>query len=231
VNRDAIDGIVIPPMICPSSPLDQLIQDSNGGAVQTCPSYVGISGAVDEDRTSSATPTTDSDNFVELRQRDGSNCCGTDANDGGFHSGGGVMVINEGIGIHQLTDGSSNVIMIGECSDWTFDAAGVRRDIRGGVPHGWLMGTDGNGRITGWNGPSSRRFNLTSVRYPPGTNDYELPGVGTNRSPNNPLLSAHTGGIQVLFGDGHVSFISNNIDLPTLKVLCTRDSGKTVGEF
>lgn len=93
------------------------------------------------------------------------------------------------------------------------------------------MGTDGGGRTTGWNGPTSRKFNLTSVRYAPGTNNYNLPGVHNNHGPNNPLLSAHTGGVQVLFADGHVSFISNNINMPTLKYICTRDDGKTVGEL
>ncbi len=230
VNRNVVNGIVLTALICPSSPLDQVIQDGNGGALQTVPSYVGISGAVDEDRTSGATPTTDTDNFIELRQRPGANCCATNAQNG-FMAAGGILVANEGIGIHKITDGTSNTMMIGETSDWAVAANGSKVDIRGGVPHGWLMGTDGGGRITGWNGPNSRTFNLTSVRYAPGTNNYELPGVHQNHGPNNPLISSHTGGFQGLFADGHVAFISNNVDLPTLKKVSTRDDGQTVGEF
>ncbi|MCA9035149.1 MAG: DUF1559 domain-containing protein [Planctomycetaceae bacterium] len=229
-NGQVVNGIVLTSLVCPSSPLDNIIQDTNGGARQTVPSYVGISGAVDEDRTSNATPTTNTDNFVELRQIGGGTCCGTNSQNG-YHSAGGILVWNECIGLNKVTDGTSNTIMLGETSDWTVDANGVKVDVRGGVPHGWLMGTDGNGRTTGWNGPTNRKFNLTSVRYPPGTKNYDLPGVHQNHGPNNPLISAHTGGIQVVFADGHVSFLSNNINLPTLKYLATRDDGQTVGEY
>jgi len=229
-NGQQINGNPIPPLICPSSPLDQWIQDSNGGARQTAASYVGISGAVDEDRTSATTPTTDTDSFLELRQIGGGNCCATNSQNGYFVSGG-LLVANEAIGIHQATDGTSSTMILGETSDWMTDAAGNKYDARGSVPHGWLMGTDGGGRITGWNGPVNRKFNLTSVRYRPGTRDYNLAGVHNNHGPNNPLLSAHTGGTHGLFGDGHVQFLSNNMHLPTLKYICTRDDGKVVGEF
>lgn len=230
VNRDAINGHILKTLICPSSPMDPTIQDGNGGARQTNPSYVGISGGVDEDRTSAANPpaigsTADTDGFRELRQRNGANCCGGDAWDGGYFAAGGMLVANHAVKIRDITDGPSNVIIIGETSDWLFDANGNRQDIRGGSPHGWLMGTDGGGRITGWNGPASRRFNLTSVRYPPNTRDYALPGIGRNHSPNNPLVSAHPGGVHALYCDGRVEFVSETIDLVTLKGLATRDDG------
>ncbi len=47
INGAAVGNIFIPPMFCPSSPYEQMIQDGNGGAVMTAASYVGISGAVD----------------------------------------------------------------------------------------------------------------------------------------------------------------------------------------
>ncbi len=230
VNGPAIRGIVINALICPSSPQDQLVADAGGGFSQTVPSYVGISGAVDEDRTSAAAPGADTDNFVELRQISGANCCAANAQNG-FMSAGGMLVANESMGINKATDGTSNIMMIGETSDWVFDAAGAQQDIRGGTPHGWIMGTDGGGRRTGWNGPNARQFNLTTVRYAPGTRSYELPGVHNNHGPNNQLISPHVGGVQGLFADGHVGFLSNNINLPTLKYISTRDDGKVVGEF
>ncbi len=48
---------------------------------------------------------------------------------------------------------------------------------------------------------------------------------------NNPLASFHTGGIMVGMGDGSVQFISETIELETLKKLATRDDGQPVGEF
>jgi len=229
-NGAQITGVSIEAFVCPSSPLDKFIQDSNGGARQTCPSYVGISGAVDEDKTSAVTPATDTDGFQNDRQLYGGNCCATNSQNGYF-SASGILVWNESIGLNKVTDGTSNTIMVGETSDWSIDAAGNRIDIRGGAPHGWLMGTDGSGVTSAWGGPVARKFNLTSVRYAPGTKNYNLAGVHNNHGPNNPLISAHTGGIQCVFADGHVSFISNNINLATLKAACSRDDGKILGEL
>lgn len=229
-NGAQINGVHIEAFVCPSSPLDKFIQDGNGGALQTCPSYVGISGAVDEDKTSAATPATDTDGFLNDRQVFGGNCCAANSQNGYF-SASGILVWNESIGLNKVTDGTSNTIMVGETSDWSVDAAGNRFDIRGGAPHGWLMGTDGFGVTSTWGGPLARKFNLTSVRYAPGTKNYNLSGVHNNHGPNNPLISAHTGGVQVVFADGHVSFISNNINLATLKAACSRDDGKVQGEL
>ncbi len=229
INSPAINGSNIAAFVCPSSPLDGKIQDGNGGALQTRPSYVGISGAVDEDKVSAATPATDTDGFVEQRQRPGANCCGTNAQNG-MLSAGGLLTWNEALNIAKATDGTSNIIMVGECSDYALDPSGVKVDIGGGSPHGWLMGTSGAGVTVNWDGPADRMFNLTTVRYAPGTRNYNLPGVHNNHGPNNPLISPHTGGIQCLFADGHVSFISNNINLANLKALCTRDDGRSVGE-
>ncbi len=231
LNGQVINGSAIPAFVCPSTPLDAFIQDGNGGARQSGACYVGISGGVDEDRTSSAAPTTDTDGFLELRQIiTTGNCCGPNATNG-YHSGGGILVANESIGLNKVTDGTSNVLILGETSDWAIDPSGAKVDIRGSFPHGWLMGTSGFGATTGWNGPVDRRFNLTSVRYQPGTRNYNLPGVLDNHGPNNPLISAHTGGTHALFADGHVQFLSNNMNLRTLKWIATRDDGNSPGEF
>jgi len=237
VNGAVIHGATISVMLCPSSPYDKMgnsagnLPGTSTPITQTGASYVGIDGAIDEDRTSSTAPTTDTDNFRELRQRPGANCCGGGTAQNGYMSAGGMLVPNASMGFEKATDGTSNTIIMAETSDWAYDAGGNKQDIRGSRPHGWLMGTDGGGVQTGWNGPNSRRFNLTSVRYAPGTRDYTLPGVHNNHGPNNPLISAHTGGVHAVLADGHVVFISNNINLPTLKYLCTRDDGETVGDY
>ncbi len=138
------------------------------------------------------------------------------------------MVVNARISIAKITDGSSTTIAMGECSDFAIDSTnGTKQDIRGSSPHGWLMGVAGYGPVTNWDGTASRRFNITTVRYAPGTRTYNLPGVENNHGPNNPLISAHTGGTHALYADGHVSFISNNVSLPLLKSVCSRDDGGT----
>jgi len=222
-NGVVINGILIPPFVCPSSPLDKFVNDN--GTVQTVPSYVGISGAVDEDKTSTATPVTDTDGFAETRQMGGGN---------GVYSAGGMLVSGKSVGMHENTDGTSNTMILGETSDALVDAAGNRTDVRGGVPHGWLMGTQEGAITTNWDGAyyiDSRRFNLTSVRYANGTRNAALNGILNNHGHNNPLISAHTGGAHALFTDGHVQFLSNNMNLLNLKLIATRDDGRVVGEF
>jgi prepilin-type processing-associated H-X9-DG protein len=46
----------------------------------------------------------------------------------------------------------------------------------------------------------------------------------------HPLSSSHSGGVNVLRGDGSVSFIQNSIPLLTLQNLADRDDGNTVAE-
>jgi hypothetical protein len=55
--------------------------------------------------------------------------------------------------------------------------------------------------------------------------------MGSNLGANNPLMSYHTGGIQILLSDGAVRFLSENINLETLKQLATRDDGQVMGEY
>jgi prepilin-type processing-associated H-X9-DG protein len=45
---------------------------------------------------------------------------------------------------------------------------------------------------------------------------------------NTPLASAHSGGVNVLRGDGSVTFIMNSIDLLVLQNLADRDDGNVV---
>ncbi len=62
------------------------------------------------------------------------------------------------------------------------------------------------------------------------------PGTGITTSPygiplNGAFGSRHTGGAQFLFGDGHVSFLSENISLATYRALATRDFKDIPGAY
>ena len=54
-----------------------------------------------------------------------------------------------------------------------------------------------------------------------------------NKAPafENDLRSDHPGGAFALFGDGHVGFIPETIDVLALAALCTRDGGEIVGDY
>jgi prepilin-type N-terminal cleavage/methylation domain-containing protein len=84
----------------------------------------------------------------------------------------------------------------------------------GGV--GTLMGTDRkviNQNKTPKNGPAA------------------CPWTTKECGPNTEPFSYHDGGAQALMGDGTVRFISDNIDLQTLRRLISRADGEPIGEF
>ena len=142
----------------------------------------------------------------------------------------GMFPMSPCVSLRDVTDGTSNTIMIGETSGHTTNEIPATGD--GAYPWGqWAfpsrhMGSAGrtgrappNNKVTGTGG---------LVRY--------------NRQAFN---SAHVGGAHFLFGDGSVRFISNNIDCdaentaataspPQYKIyglLHTRDDGRVTGEF
>ena len=59
----------------------------------------------------------------------------------------------------------------------------------------------------------------------------------SDHTPNHPaqhiddFSSAHTGGVHLLFGDGRVRFVTQNIDTQLFKAIATRSGGEIMGEF
>lgn len=213
----------VPPFVrCPSSPIEDF--NSSFAGNQYLPSYVGIQGAVVDQPPQ----------FVESRVRRCCSCCPAQANNAqvanGFVSAGGMLLHNENTSLASCTDGSSNTMIIGECSDFAIDVGGGKVHIDGGWPHGWAMGSGQATTVTGAAAGANleRFYNLTSIRYPIGTKTYGLPGVSINHGSNNPLVSAHTGGIMAGWADGSVRFLGNSTDLIVLKQYATRDDGNVV---
>lgn len=216
VNGTAANGKSFPMMLCPSSPLETM-RNTGGGFITCMPQYVGINGATDDTQTPPRWVNSDP------AQRNYTGCC---SGNGGIATGGGVLVRNKAIRIRDITDGTSNTIMVGEQSDFVENAAGVGTRINS--HHGWLMGTHGSTAEVS----NNRAFNTTSVRYPPNAGIAVAgSGVGNNDGVNNGLFSAHTGGVQVLLADGSCRFLSENVDMLTLRFLCSRRDGQVIGEW
>lgn len=226
-NGSALNTVgQIPTMLCPSSTLAQ------PSDYQKRSTYIGIAGGA---------PTTA---FPESRVNNSHpNCCSDRGSSGaGVSAAGGILLPNTSKSMRDISDGTSNTIIVGEVggtlvtSNTTMATAiatqhahtisGNRIQPGGSGPHGWMMGTNGGGML-----PNERTFNLTTVRYAPNSQNYDRTGININFGPNNPLTSAHTGGVHALFSDGHVSFLSDNINMDTLVHLAIRDDGQTVGEY
>jgi prepilin-type N-terminal cleavage/methylation domain-containing protein/prepilin-type processing-associated H-X9-DG protein len=232
-NLDVVDGFAPKVMVCPSTSLPVLTPPRGYfGRLQKegicIPTYAGIAGAVDL-----------SDNgFVERRISSNKR--------GGLASGGGILFPNSAIRLVQIDDGSSYTMMVGEQSGWLIDVNGNRVDYRSAGYYGFTMGCENcpGSPSPSYNwcaanagaeiGGDNRTFNVTSVRYPinfkrgvpPYPGDPANTGLGVDLGDNNPIQSVHPGGAQVLFGDGSVHFVSEQLPLLTLKLLATRDDGQ-----
>lgn len=218
-NGQALARANISWAICPSSPLE--VKRDTGGALTLISQYHGISGA-----------TTGNGYTVAAANQALSS--------GGIITGTGSLVAGRSIGFKDMTDGTTNVMVVGEASNfvWTAaPAAGGSKTVPVNGVHGIMMGTATLATVEAAPGRSFERlFNLTTVRYAPNapavpSDTASWPGTGDNFGPNNPLSSAHTGGVQVLIGDGSARFISDNIDMLTLRLLAVRNDGQVLGEF
>ena len=207
-NALAVDGVAISLLHCASSPLDLLWPVGNVRAQM--PSYVGISGSASDA------------NFAESRVQQ---CCSPENQ--GEISAGGVLIPNQAIAGKKITDGLAHTLLVGECSDALRDANGIAQRIDGGFPNSWLTGTVASGippRYTpGSIAPAA--WNITTIRYAINTPNYTQAGIHSNRGANNPLNSTHPLGINSLFADGGVRFLSEELQVRILKESATRDDG------
>lgn len=211
-NMTAASGVKIGPSRCPSSPMGEYEVTPHNGPYN-CPvaTYTGISGAFPD-------PVDPSRNL---------------AAEAGQYGRGGVLFFNSRIRFADVSDGLTNTMLVGEQSDYVFQTGTTNKVVAiNSWPHGMFMGNPGHGT---W-----RQFNTVTVRHRPNYKQAEggnlaggctTTGVCGNCGNNNPIQSAHTGGVHILLGDGSVRFVSDSLHLPTWIALSIRDDGQVIGEF
>jgi len=117
---------------------------------------------------------------------------------------------NSNSGFRSITDGSSNTIMFAETTREVANGDGIPWGYRG-----WVQtGADVDVGINVWDIPAGST----------------TPDVGVLNSWGQ-VGSLHTGGCHFTLGDGSVRFISENVNLTTLRRLGTMSDGNPVGEF
>jgi type II secretory pathway pseudopilin PulG len=209
-NGQLVDAVQVATMFCPSSPLAPLYPV--GGFRVAMPSYVGISGAAADS---------------EFKERRTTSCCSPKAN--GQISSGGMLIANARVELRDVTDGTSHTLLVGEASDYCYSKLGLPKHVDGGFPNGWLAGTFAVGTPPQYDPTRTpAAYNINTVAYSVNTRDYELPGVYEDGGVNNPLVSAHPNGVCALLADGSAQFLSNDLELVTLKRLATRDDDRSV---
>lgn len=152
---------------------------------------------------------------------------------GGGVSDHGVLGARSMVKIKDITDGTSNTVMVGEQSNDLRDAnnniilgnaygGSVGISVTAQGPDPWSIGSPISG--------TTELYNITTVRYAINKTGMVLNagGCADNVGNNIPLSSQHIGGCHLLFADGSVHFLSNNMNLQTLYYAACRDDGQTI---
>jgi prepilin-type N-terminal cleavage/methylation domain-containing protein len=236
-NGRVANGVKLPVLRCPSSTTTDSVSlprlapaiPPASNVIQLA-SYVGVSGAMALGPGSTG--------FMETRLRNfGTVPCYPEGV--GQMSWGGVLLANQSVALRDVTDGTSNVMAITESATQIFTPTGTTTVVDGGTNNGWMHSTVCQGTGAAYCGAATltptRTANLTTVFQP--INHQILPqtpataGPCTTTNPNRPINSAHEGGVHALLVDGSVRFLSENMNMLTLRQLATRDDGGVLGEY
>jgi prepilin-type N-terminal cleavage/methylation domain-containing protein/prepilin-type processing-associated H-X9-DG protein len=210
-----MNGKVVAIYRCPASGLPLWCSSPQTGASQVMAShYYAIAGTVP-----GIVP-----GYTHNKQVTGGG--GIYASDGSFYAGAKLPLV-------AITDGSSNTMFVSECADYLL--SGTTRVDWSNCLHGWVIGANGNTPPNNGGGYSTdnRNFALNTIRYqinrksgwtdnPSGT------GVGNNWGSNIPLNSTHEGGVNALFGDGTVRFLTDATPLDVLGRMGARADDQSV---
>ena len=204
VNITVITNLKLAVLICPSSRLPVAVPWSASLKLPQS-DYVGISGSTKHPTAATWTHKGYSPDDIV--------------------SHGGVLPHDKSRTIAEIKDGTAYTMAVAEQSDWCVDAAGQENDCRstcGSFHFGYFR--DGNPRLC----------NVTTVRHPLNTKSSAAAGVsgsGSWQLNNNPLQSAHPGGVMAAFADGSAHFLSESTAFDVVCHLADIDDGFTVPAF
>jgi prepilin-type processing-associated H-X9-DG protein len=153
----------------------------------------------------------------------GLNLGGARTNDPGQRAAFGV---NYGARMLEITDGTSNTMVLGEY----LRSRGAANDQRG-MPWG---DQPGYGQVYTQLSPNSGSPDLLYVGWCDNQPNQNLPCIDGDSGPNNTVAarSRHTGGVNVAMGDGSVRFVSQGVDLLTVwRPLATIAGGEVIPAF
>ena len=181
--------------------------------------YVGISGA---------TP--------DPAGRDDYSVCSRDIISGGTtQCNNGMMVPFASKKVGDCSDGTSHTIVVAEQSGQVNEVKASANALGGWCGYANVHNS------TEWNASTRLRFlpGLVTIAYPIGITTVRYPvnafwnssppfGAAHSFSANTVLNSFHPGGIHVLLTDGSVQFLSEYIEMETLRRLSVRDDGLVV---
>ncbi|MCC7422678.1 MAG: DUF1559 domain-containing protein [Planctomycetaceae bacterium] len=217
-TNSVLNNLFIPVYKCASSPLPGNANSGNyaqNAAAGMTHDYVGIAGGIDSTGVIPATQ------------------CSPEHRYGGITCVNGLLTGNYCYGLRDVTDGTSNVMVIAEQSG-SIGTSDIRANYYGGWggftrPMG--PGTDTTATLTSWTSSTDTwGTGITTVRY---AINPKTTATGMNEvyDMNTALTSYHSGGINALMTDGAVRFISENINFVNLVNLASKADGVPLGDF
>ncbi|CAN5412528.1 DUF1559 domain-containing protein [soil metagenome] len=207
-NTIALTNFKTAVLRCPSATVDQTAPYGNIMAQRG--TYTAISGSVN-DVSARPWPTT------YLPPYPGQ-CTGVTSS---IVSTGGPIPHDRKVKIEQITDGSSNTMILAEQSNTCIDANGQLNGNCGTFVIGSGSYDDSNPRL----------LNLTTVRGRLNERSMNAAGVcgyGSWQGTNNPLLSTHIGVVMIALADGSVRPLRDTLDVTTLRNLADIKDGNSI---
>ena len=212
-NNGLIANVIISTYRCPSTPLPEKGTHNSSRSMQA--SYTAIAGCVNN--------------------LGGSGITGHHSGSYGPSNGNGILIPGSltsqrrgTVTFASITDGTSNTMMVSEISNiFMQNNTTPHVDIAPSWRYSWMMGANADHPLV----DDNRGMNWTTIRYGinyTGNTWSTGGGITNNPSANHPLLSAHSGGVNSLMGDGSVTFLTDSTDLATLGRLASRNDGQTV---
>ena len=217
-NARTLSGVAPSVFICPSSSMKRFSRHKQTKADTALADYGGIAGADDQDPKG---------RYLGVGRG------------GNTHAFNGILFANSKVSIGHVLDGTTNTIMVGEQSDWSFNRIGGQIDCRSSGIHGAWIGTFIVDQQDMGDWASNRVFNTITIGRPLGTRfclfigdfsgtPWYTGGRVTGGDNRTPIVSAHPGGAHLLFADGSVHFFSETIQFDLFQRLAIRDSGNAM---